>query len=212
MLLRKDDPWVEKLPISDIRNWRVFDREGSMVGFVETVVVDRSSNTFEALLIGANDRFAAGEVEIGEGVVRLNRDVTRRKAVNENYDALPTDFEKAYREHFRNSYDNEAWTFDDLLPAYHFGREMAYDADFAALTFASAEDDLKGRYTSRRLRPHFGAAREAVRCAYTLAHRGHPSAQGGLDRDERQIMSASKGTGGASDAGAAMSNVALKED
>ena len=175
MLLRKDDPWAEGLPIPDIRNWRVFDQHGDMLGFVETLVVDWSSNTFEALLIGANDRFTAAEIEIGEGSVHVNRDLSRRAVVDETYHALPTEFEKAYREHFRDSYDSEAWTLEDLLPAYHFGREMAYDADFAALTFDAAQEDIKGRYASRRLSPPFEVAREAVRCSYSLAHRGQLS-------------------------------------
>ena len=212
MLLRKDDPWADKLPIPDIRNWRVFDQHGEMLGFVETLVVDWSSNTFEALLIGANDRFSAGEIEIDEGIVRVNREMKRRTAVEERYEALPTNFEKAYREHFQNSYDGEVWTIDDLLPAYHFGREMAYDADFAALTFGSAEEDLKGRYASRGLRPPFDAARDAVRCGYSLAHRGQPSAQGGLDRDDRQNMDASgEKTREAKNVGTAMSSVPAKE-
>lgn len=168
MLLRKDDPWNAKLPIPDIRNWRVVDRQNVLIGFVESLVVDPRENIFEALFTGANERFHLDEIEIGEHVVCVTRPLERGS------DADPTStpgggtFDHAYRDHFTSVYGEEA-DFDAYADAYQFGREMAGDADFAGLTAAAAHEDLEARHAASGLHPPYEIVRDAVHFGYTLA-------------------------------------------
>lgn len=213
MLLRKDDAWLEKLPIPDIRNWRVLDQNGDEVGFVETLVVDRQNNAFEALLVGANDRFSADEVDVEAGVVRITRPLHRTSEGVGDPNGYHPDFETSYRRHFERTYDGDRWAFEDLLPAYRFGREIASDADFAGRPFQSAEDDLKAYYLIERRRPAYKIARDAIRCAYTLVQRIRPFEPGGLDREEMQILDRSvKAAQDSRTAGAAMSTRHREDD
>lgn len=182
MLLRKDDAWLDELPIPDIRNWRVVDQNSDELGFVETIVVDRQENAFEAVLIGPSDRFSAGELDIQDGVVRVTRVLRRAEEASEQPDASPLEFETSYARHFEERYAGGEWAFEDLLPAYRFGRVAASDADFAGRSFERAEEDLRGLYISKRLPPSFQVARNAVRHGYSLVHPTRPSEPGGLSR------------------------------
>lgn len=182
MLLRKDDAWLEKLPIPDIRNWRVVDQNSDQLGFVETIVVERQENAFEAVLIGANDRFSADELDIEDGVVRIRRVLRPAEEKTEQPKASPAGFETSYARHFEETYPGEDWALEDLLPAYRFGREAASDADFTGRSFERAEEDLRARYASKRLHPSFQVARGAVQHGYSLVHATRPSEPGGLSR------------------------------
>lgn len=182
MLLRKDDAWLEQLPVPDIRNWRVVDRDSIEIGFVETLVVDRQNNAFEAVLTGANDRFPASEVEIGDGVVRVTRALRPRGEDSEEPVGSAPEFQESYERHFSEVYDSGEWSLEDLLPAYRFGREAASDADFTGQTFERAEEELRARYLSRRLQPPFHIARGAVERGYSLVHTTRPSTPGGQIR------------------------------
>lgn len=211
MLLRNDDPWMDSLPIPDIRNWRVLDETGNDIGSVETLVIDRQNSAFEALLIGPNDRFAADEVEVGEGVIRITRPLHRRQETESTMNGVPSDFENAYQRHFEKTFDTAEWSFDDVLPAYRFGRELASDADFAGRSFESAEEDIRAYYVSKRLPRAFHDIRPAILCGYTLVHRSRPYEGGGLNRDAKQILAGKSGQN-AKKAGAAMSNMRPGDD
>lgn len=179
MLLRKDDAWLEKLPVPDIRNWRVVDGNSMEIGFVETLVVDRQNNAIEAVLTGANDRFSASEIEIEDGVVRVTRVLRPRSDESDESDGSAPEFRKSYERHFSEVYDSSEWRLEDLLPAYRFGREAASDADFTGRSFEHAEEDLRAHYLSRRLQPPFHIARGAVERGYSLVHTTRPSTPGG---------------------------------
>lgn len=182
MLLRKDDAWLENLPIPDIRNWRVVDQNGQELGFVETIVVDRQENAFEAVLIGANDRFSADELDIQDGVVQIERVLRPAEKKSEEPDASRPAFETSYSRHFEETYVGREWTYENLLPAYRFGREAASDADFSGRSFERAEEDLRALYVSRGFRPSFQVARNAVQHGYSLVHPPRPFEPGGLSR------------------------------
>ena len=182
MLLRKDDAWLEKLPVPDIRNWRVVDRDGIEIGFVESLVVDRQNNVFEAVLTGANDRFSASEVEVEDGVVRVRRAIRPRSKDSEEPVGSAPEFQASYEQHFIEAYDSGEWSLGDLIPAYRFGREAASDADFSGRSFEHAEEDLRARYAGKRLQPPFSIARGAVERGYSLVHTTRPSIPGGQTR------------------------------
>ena len=206
MLLRKDDAWLDELPIPDIRNWRVLDQDGNEVGFVQTIVVDRQNNAFEAVLTGANDRFGAKDIEIDEGFVRVTHALRRRTDDVRGRDEPGRDFEESFRRHFEANYAGEEW--DNFLPAYRFGREMASDADFAGRSFRRAEEDLRARYVSKRARSPFESVRAAVQYGYGLARGTRSVPPGGLERGARQTVSR-EGVGSeqARESGSAMSNL-----
>ncbi len=206
MLLRKDDPWPKDLPVPDIRDWRVLDAEGRTVGFVQSLAIDRNDMRFEALLTGASDRYAADDVEVGDGVVRINRTLERRRPSDEAEKAgRHTGFEEAFGDHFRRTFESRGLDFDDVRPAYQFGRIMALDADYSRRSFVRAEEDLRAEYVARRLHPPFAAAREAVRFGYQLAQNLDRYRDAGMDREEKQIVGEGEpSTSGSARTGSAM--------
>lgn len=206
MLFRKDDEWIEKLPVPDIRNWPVLDQDGTHVGFVETVVADRQDSAFEAILTGANDRFSADEVGIEDGFIRVAHTLHRRPLDAEEVAESPSRFEDSYRRHFEQGYAGENW--NDYLRAYTFGREMAADADFAGRSFANAEEDLRAYYVSRQLQPPYRLVRDAIQHGYSLGLGMRLDDPYGLDQDEKQMRGRSADRNGdVLTTGATMSNL-----
>lgn len=212
MLLRKDDPWLDNMPIPDLRNWRVVDENDQHIGFVETLVVDRQNNAVEAVMIGPNDRFAADDIDVGENVVRVRRSLHRIQ--EDTYDReIPPGFDAAFRQHFDDVYGDAGITHEDLLPAYRFGREKALDADFAGRSAASAEEDLKAHYRERRFEYPFEVARGAVFFGYELVHGARPFKMAGLDREAMQILKPSHiTTEDSAEAGASTSTMTPGDD
>ncbi len=187
MLLRKDDPWIETLPIPDIRNWRVVDGREVVVGFVETVAVDREDDSFEAMYTGPNSRFPADALEIGDHVVRVLRPLEANTEPSTSTESRHARFDHAFFEHFNLHYGDD-YDFDRLLLAYQFGRETAGDADFAGRSFANAEEDLRARYGLSGLRTSFEEARPAIRFGYELARGTRRDADSDMSREEKQIV------------------------
>lgn len=198
MLLRKDDPWIEELPIPDVRDWRVVDADGKSVGFVQSVVVDKPDNVFEAVLTGANDRFSAEEIDVDGGVVRVTRSLKRREVPRERRDRQFLSFGDAYRDHFERAFRDQDVSFEAAREAYTFGRVIRLDADFAGRTFEHAEEDVRGTYAVRRPKLPYEVVRQAVRFGYELAQSLDRHEEGGMERERQQIMGPDEHSAGAS--------------
>lgn len=173
MLLRKDDPWIADLPIPDIRNWRVMDRRNACIGFVETLAIESQDSSFEALYTGANERFGADEIEIGEHVIRISRALDGNPEAVTREEPVQPRFDDAFRDHFKAHVGNDH-RFSFWLPAYRFGREMARDADFIGLPFAQATEGLEAHYAVSSLQPPFSEVRTAIQFGYELARGTRP--------------------------------------
>ena len=188
MLLRKDDPWMVELSVPDARGWRVVDTDGNLIGYVEEMAVERAAGKLEAILTGPNERFPAGELEFGEGVVTVLRSVQWRVPAHETRASSFTSFEDAFSDHFRRIYSETEYTFGRLAGAYRFGRRMAGDGDYLGLTFEEAEEGLRAAYSARGRVPPYHAAREAVRFAYELTRGIERAIGSGRDRVDRQVL------------------------
>lgn len=168
MLLRKDDPWIVELAIPDIRNWHVYDGQNERIGIVETLAIESQDKKFEALYTGANERFPADEIEIGEGVVYISRPLERTANLVGASESVKPRFDDAFREHFEARV-GEKRGFDRHLAAYRLGREMATDADFVGLSFTEAEEELRAHYAAKGQHPPYSEVRSAVQFGYELA-------------------------------------------
>ena len=205
MLLRKDDPWLDDLPVPDIRDWRVVDESGDTIGFVQSLVVDAGAMKLEAVLTGANDRYPADEIDVAENTVRVRKRLERREGqAPQTCPEESRGFLAAYRDHHARSYDGDGVPFDALSAAYRFGRERALDADYARRSFLRAEEDVRAEYVSRRLRPPFALARPAVEFGYNLIQQLYRYDPSGMERADRQIMTAEGGAQASTRAGSPM--------
>lgn len=188
MLLRKDDAWSRSFNIPDIRDWRVVDSNDRLLGFVEAVVIDLESNSLIAVMTGANDRFPADDLDVGDRLIKLRTPVDDR---NDDHTVGEADFatyEDAFRDHYRRRYSDGHRTFDELAHAYTFGRQMALDADFAGRSYSRAEEDLMAYWLSRNFRTTYREVRNAVAFAYKLTHDISRYRVTGMEREEKQIL------------------------
>lgn len=198
MLLRKDDPWIDDLPIPDIRDWRVVDRSGRQIGFVETLAVDRQNGVFEALYTGANTRFLAETVQVGDREVHVSLSGADDAALgvapapDARRNGGSVRFDRICKEHFDRHF-NESIEFEDLRPAYQFGRVAAGGADFAGRSFRDSEEDLKARFQSLNTRIDYAEACEAIRFAYELVRSTRSHSNPDSSREQHQVARPSNG-------------------
>lgn len=205
MLLRKDDPWNRKLDLPDVRNWRVVDRDGRSLGFVESVVIDTQNDTLEAILTGANDRFSADQIEIGEHVVRVQASPEIRQGKEERSEQSFDTYDEAFRDHFKGQFSSGERSFEDLSEAYTFGRQMAADAHFSGRSYERAREDLQAYWINEGRVLPYDLVESAIWFAYELVRDSMSLGVGGLEREARQILGgASRPSGESEDAGSYM--------
>lgn len=188
MLLRKDDPWNRKLDLPDIRNWRVVDVDNRPVGFVESVIVDPQQNRFEAIFVGANERFAADEIDVGEQVIRVKASVERPSHDGARAQRSFHRYGEAFRDHFERIFTEREIEFDVVEEAYAFGRRMALDAHFAGRSYDRAREDLVALWITRRSPIPYERVEPAIRFAYELIREGARFEPKGLERERQQVL------------------------
>ena len=188
MLLRKDDPWMHELSVPDARGWPVVDTDGNFIGYVEEMAVERGEKKLEAILTGPNERFAARDLEFGEGTVTVRHSVQWRVRAHEEDVAAFSSFEDAFSDHFGRVYSDSENTFGRMAGAYRFGRCMAGDGDYLGLNFEEAVEGLRAKYIADGRSPGYSEVREAIRFAYQLTRGIERMSGDGFDRVDRQIL------------------------
>lgn len=188
MLLRKDDPWQRELDHPDVRNWRVIDSEDRVIGFVETVVVNRQEKRVDAILTGANERFPVEDVDVGERVIRLRSPLEVRDTKSPGRKPSGKSYEDAFREHFKEVFAASEDSYESRSHAYAFGRRMALDADYSGLRYERAREALRAHWITQRLSPPFDRVEAAVRYAFELVQGIEPYHMTGIEREGQQIL------------------------
>lgn len=170
----------------DVRGWPVLDKNNSETGLrVEDMIVDTDQKMVDAVVFTDGTEYPARDLSIGDGVVYATADAiegTRRAGDIDGYgstvphsrrdysDDVIVEYDPDYRGHYETAYaDDDRAYDDDLVHAYRYGTESAYDDDYRNRAYTDAESDLQSGYLARYPDRDYDADRDAVRYGYNRA-------------------------------------------
>lgn len=169
----------------DVRGFRVVDKDHNDLGVrVEEMIVDTDQKMVDAVIFSDGTEYPARDLSIGDGVVyategavagtRRASDIDRFGAVtahsgHEYNDDVIVDYDPDYRTHYESAYDEDDRSYDDLVHAYRYGTESAYDDSYRNRAYLDAEGDLRRGYTTRYADRDYDRDRDAIRYGYNRA-------------------------------------------
>ncbi len=91
--------------------------------------------------------------------------VERETVEAESYDDYASDF----RAHYKTAYASTGKDYATYDPAYRYGYETAYEAEYRDRPYTEAEADLERGYAERYPNSRYNDVRDAVRYGYSSA-------------------------------------------
>ena len=192
--LSQTGSWKLKDAHQDVRGCRAVDSAGTTVGLVDAMIVDTDAERVDTIVLEDGREFAARDITISEdgntvvlntvGAATATADaeppesvttfddyghVVARAAVDDFDEEHLADHADAFRTHHGTAYASTS--YDEYEPAYRYGFESAYGADYRDRVFADVEDDLRSGYSAR----DYDADRDAIRYGYSRAQTGNRS-------------------------------------
>jgi uncharacterized protein (TIGR02271 family) len=129
---------------------------------VERPVVQKTARVVEEVAVGKDVR--QKQAEIQDSVRHTEVDVQRMGG-----DALSSDLEQDYREHWNSRFASSGRRYDDMAPAYRFGHSLASDGRYRDRSWDEFEPEVRTEWG----RTHEGSAwddmKDAVRHAWQRA-------------------------------------------
>lgn len=203
-MLRPDDPWPAGTDTPDLRGWEVRDEDDELIGRVGPVVVDTEEDEILAVVLGANHRYTAEEIRVGEGVLYVQQSGARKQIPWEagltggrdpEAGLLPEgSFEAAYQAHHREAYADCETPYEAYAPAYHFGRVHALDGRLVGMPYPRAREALRALYLTDFEGQDYDAVEAAVRFGFEQGHAIKVHQTGPLMRNEKQVLDDDMGT------------------
>lgn len=150
----------------DCRGWAVVDERGRAVGRVNELFIDTEQNRVASLRLDDGVQIPVERVTLLDGTVVLedavvvqpdtepNLPATRRST---RWSELPVQrrgpvnfatFEEDFRRHYRSVSDQVGRRYEDLLPAYRHGYELARAERFRGRAWDAAETDARREWES----------------------------------------------------------------
>ena len=175
--------WTLVHPEQDVRGWEVRGAREQKLGRVQELIVNTASGYVDAVVLEDGTEYPADDLFTGNGVVYLEQEKTTRDVrplavVYDDYGRVtrterldvqehPADaYEEAYRTHHASTFADMGAGYEDYVPAYRFGYEMARDPRYHGKPYEEAVPELTAAYRKRHPNSLFEQVQEAVRHAY----------------------------------------------